>query len=225
MSGIPLTTQRDDLTRVVGLHTQFSADIIGLPIIDPYLTWQIASERFDAVQVAYEISSIGDDNSVITSPVVTSSEQIEIAAPGHILGPQEIRRLRVRVATQYGWSDFSPLATFETGLESGNDFVGRAIGDNSLHSAPSPILRKEFSSKKTVAKARMYATSEGIHTLYLNGVNITDEYFTPGWTAFDDRPTYLTHDVTRLVQDGTNCIAAELGDGWQRGKFGFTNFY
>ena len=28
-----------------------------------------------------------------------------------------------------------------------------------------------------------------------------------------------------LVQDGTNCIAAELGDGWQRGKFGFTNVY
>jgi alpha-L-rhamnosidase len=225
MSGIPAVIQRDELTRVVGLQTQFSADIIGLPVVDPYLTWQISSERSDAAQLAYEISSIGEDNSVITSPIVTSSEQIEIAAPGHILEPQEIRRLRVRVATQYGWSDFSPLASFETGLASGKDFIGSAIGDQSLHSAPSPILRKEFSSKKAVAKARMYATSEGIHSLYLNGVNITDEYFTPGWTAFDDRPTYVTHDVTRLVQDGTNCIAAELGDGWQRGKFGFTNVY
>ena len=101
MSGIPAITQRDELTRVVGLQTQFSAEIIGLPVVDPYLTWQISSERSEVAQLAYEISSIGYDNSVITSPVVTSSEQIEIAAPGHILGPQEIRRLRVRVATQY----------------------------------------------------------------------------------------------------------------------------
>ena len=200
MSGIPLTTQRDDFTRVVGLQTQFSADIIGLPVVDPILTWQILSQRSDALQLAYEISSIGEDSSVITSSVVASSEQIEISAPGHISRNREIRYLRVRIATQYGWSDFSPLASFETGLASGKDFIGSAIGDQSLHSAPSPILRKEFSSKKVVAKARMYATSEGIHSLYLNGVNITDEYFTPGWTAFDDRPTYVVHDVTRLIR-------------------------
>jgi len=225
MSSILFTTERDELTRVTGLQTQFSRDIIGLPVVDPYLTWQSSSERSDAAQVAYEISSIGEDNSVITSPVVESSGQIEVLAPGHISRNREVRRLRVRIATQYGWSDFSPLATFETGLESGNDFVGRAIGDNSLHSAPSPILRKEFSLNKTVAKARMYATSEGIHSLYLNGINVTDEYFTPGWTAFDDRSTYVTHDVTRLVQEGTNCFGAELGDGWQRGKLGFQNVY
>ena len=73
MSGIPAITQRDELTRVVGLQTQFSAEIIGLPVVDPYLTWQIASEHPDAAQLAYEISSIGEDDSVITSPVVTSS--------------------------------------------------------------------------------------------------------------------------------------------------------
>ena len=225
MSNLPATTARDEVTRVIGLQTQFSADLIGLPIVDPLLTWQISSDRADAVQVGYEISSIGEDGSVVTSPAVTSSEQIEILAKGHIAKAQEIRRLRVRVATQYGWSDYSPLATFETGLASGNDLVGRAIGDNSLHSAPSPILRKEFSAKKAVAKARIYATSEGIHSLYLNGVNVTEEYFTPGWTALDDRITYLTHDVTRLVQDGAKCFAAELGDGWTRGKFGFMNIY
>lgn len=225
MTNLPATTQRDDQTRVISLEHQFSANIIGLPIVDPLLTWQISSSRADAVQVGYEISSIGEDGSVISSPAITSSEQIEITAPGHISKAQTVRQLRVRVATQYGWSDFSPLASYETGLSSGNDLVGRAIGDNSLHSAPSPILRKEFATKKAVAKARIYATSEGIHSLYLNGVNVTDEYFTPGWTAFDDRLTYITHDVTRLVQDGENCFAAEIGDGWTRGKFGFMNIY
>ena len=143
------------------------------------------------------------------SAPVASAEQIEVVAKGHISKAQTVTQLRVRVATQFGWSDYSPLLTFETGLASGNDLVGRAIGDDSVHSAPSPLLRKEFSAKKSVAKARIYAASEGLHTIYINGVNVTDEYFTPGWTAYDERTTYLTYDVTKLVQDGTNCFAAE----------------
>ncbi|MBP7897627.1 MAG: family 78 glycoside hydrolase catalytic domain [Candidatus Planktophila sp.] len=225
MTALPSTATRDDLTRVIGLETQFSRDIIGLPIVDPLLTWTIASSRPDAIQVGYEISSIDELGAVTTSTPVTSSEQIEVVAQGHVSKAQRITYLRVRIATQYGWSDYSPLIAFETGLASGNDLVGRAIGDDSLHSAPSPILRKEFSSTKAVAKARIYATSEGIHSLYLNGVNVTDEYFTPGWTAYDDRNTYLTYDVTKLVQNGTNALAAELADGWHRGKFGFMNIY
>jgi alpha-L-rhamnosidase len=225
MSTLPQFTEQDALTTVIGLQSQYSADLIGLPVTDPHLTWQISSTRADAVQIGYEISSIDESGKVTSSAPVASSEQIEVIAAGHISKAKTRTQLRVRIATQYGWSDYSPLITFETGLNSGNDLVGRAIGDDSLHSAPSPIMRKEFESKKTVAKARIYATSEGIHTMYLNGVNVTDEYFTPGWTAYDDRNTYLTYDVTKLVQSGVNCLAAEIADGWHRGKFGFMNMY
>lgn len=225
MSTLPQLSEHDALTAVIGLQSQYSADLIGLPITDPLLTWQISSSRSDAVQVGYEISSIDETGKVTASTPVLSSEQIEVAAKGHISKAQTATQLRVRIATQYGWSGYSPLLTFETGLASGNDLVGRAIGDDSTHSAPSPILRKEFAAQKRVAKARIYATSEGIYSLYLNGVNVTDEYFTPGWTAYDDRNTYLTFDVTSLVQSGDNCISAELGDGWHRGKFGFMNIY
>lgn len=225
MSTLPQISQRDEQTRVIGLQSQYSADLIGLPITDPLLTWQIESSHTDAVQVGYEISSIGEDGKVVTSTPVTSAEQIEVVATGHISKAQTVTQLRVRIATQYGWTDYSPLVSYETGLTSGNELLGRAIGDDSNHSEPSPILRKEFVAKKSVAKARIYSTSEGIHTLYLNGINVTDEYFTPGWTAYDDRATYLTFDVTKLIQDGANCFAAELGDGWTRGKLGFMNMY
>ncbi len=225
MSTLPQLTEHDALTTVIGLQSQYSADIIGLPIQDPLLTWQVASDRSDAVQVGYEISSIDEAGQVTVSAPVASAEQIEVLALGHISKAQTVTKLRVRIATQYGWSGYSPVITYETGLASGNDLIGRAIGDDSLHSAPSPIMRKEFASAKRVAKARIYATSEGIHSLYLNGVCVTDEYFTPGWTAYDDRNTYLTYDVTKLVQSGTNCFAAEIADGWHRGKFGFMNMY
>lgn len=121
MSAVPAPTQQDQATRVIGLQTQFSSDLIGLPIVDPQLTWQIVSERPDAVQVAYEISSVGENGDVITSSIVTSNQQIENVAAGHISKAREIRYLRVRVATQYGWTDFSPYAKFETGIQSGKN--------------------------------------------------------------------------------------------------------
>jgi alpha-L-rhamnosidase len=225
MSSLPESTKRDEATRVIGLQTQFSPDLIGLPIVDPQLTWQISSERLDANQLAYEISSVGEMGDVITSAVVTSAEQIEQVATGHISKAREIRHLRVRIATQYGWSEFSPYATFETGLATGAELKGESIGDSSSHSQPSPLLRKEFQAGKKVAKARIYAASEGLHALYLNAVPVTDEFFTPGWTAYDDRRTFITYDVTALVQDGGNCLSAELGDGWTRGKLGFMDMY
>jgi len=80
MSSLPEPTKRDEATRVIGLQTQYSADLIGLPIVDPQLTWQISSERPDAAQVGYEISSVGETGDVITSTPVTSAEQIEQVA-------------------------------------------------------------------------------------------------------------------------------------------------
>ena len=225
MSQIPSQSQRDEETKVIGLQTQYPSDLIGLPIEDPLLTWQISSNRSDAVQVAYEISSIDSVGKINTSAIVSSDSQIEIVATGHISQAREVKNLRVRIATQYGWTDYSPCATYESGLSSGLDFIGETIGDGSLHSCPSPILRKEFSAQRKIAKARIYASGLGLHSIYLNGVPVTDEILTPGWTAYDARYTYLTYDVTHLINLGINVIAAELGDGWTRGKLGFMYLY
>lgn len=225
MSKVPGASTRDHNSRVIGLQTQFASGIIGVPIVDPRLTWQVESSRPDAVQMAYEISSVDESGKVVTSKVVESPDSVEIIASGHITDARQVKDFRVRIATQFGWTDFSPLARYETGLASGAEFKGVAIGDNSSHSEPCPILRKEFSVSKKVAKARLYATSEGLHTIYLNGVNVSDEFLTPGWTAFDERKTYVVYDVKSLIQSGANAIGAELGDGWTRGKLGFMNIY
>ena len=225
MTTIPPTTQADLQTSVIGVQSQFPSEIIGVPVTDPLLTWQVISAHSDATQIAFEISSIDSTGKITTSKIVESQDSIEVLATGHISKPKERKSLRVRIATQYGWTDYSPILVFETGLNSGNDLQGDAIGDSSIHSQPSPILRKEFSAQKKVKRARIYAASNGLHSLYLNSVSVTEEFFTPGWTAFDNRNTYLTYDVTQLIQNGQNCFAAELGDGWTRGKLGFMDMY
>ena len=36
----------------------------------------------------------------------------------------------------------------------------------------------------------------------------------PGYTHFDKRILYVTHDVTSLLEQGDNAVAAVLGNGW-----------
>lgn len=225
MNNIPEKNVFDRLTKVVALQTQYPHDLIGLPIANPMLTWQISSERKDAVQVAYEISSFDENENVITSDAVSDSAQVQVQTTGHVSMEREIREFQVRIATQYGWTDFSPIAVYEVGLASGESFLGSGIGDDSNHSDAAPLLRKEFTARGKIVKARLYAASHGLHAIYLNGVAITDEYFTPGWGAYDDRLTYFTYDVSSLVRNGANAIGAELGDGWARGKLGFLALY
>ena len=58
----------------------------------------------------------------------------------------------------------------------------------------------------------------GLYELALNGKRVGDQYFTPGWTAYDFRYQYQTYDVTAHLKSGENCMGAMLGDGWFRGS-------
>ena len=95
--------------------------------------------------------------------------------------------------------------------------------EDETKSNPAPILRSEFSVKKKVERARLYATAMGLYEMSLNGKRVGDEYFTPGWTAYDFRYQYQTYDVTSLLKSGDNCIGAMLGDGWFRGRLAWDN--
>ncbi|MDL4821824.1 alpha-L-rhamnosidase [Actinomadura opuntiae] len=83
---------------------------------------------------------------------------------------------------------------------------------------PSPYLRRAFELPAPVTRARLYATSLGLHELRLNGVRVGDEDLAPGWTDYDHRVTYRTHDVTGVLAPGANTLAAVLADGWYAGN-------
>ena len=92
------------------------------------------------------------------------------------------------------------------------------LAEDETKSNPSPLLRREFSLKKKVERARLYATAMGLYEMTLNGNRVGREYFAPGWTSYDFRYQYQTYDVTSSVKKGENCLGAMLGDGWFRGR-------
>jgi len=79
---------------------------------------------------------------------------------------------------------------------------------------PAPLLRKAFTISKPITRARLHIAGLGLSMPSLNGKAIDDHIFDPPWTNFDKRIFFRTHDVTKQLTEGKNCLGIELGNGW-----------
>ena len=87
---------------------------------------------------------------------------------------------------------------------------------------PSPShLRTSFTAAKPVRRATLVATALGITDLHLNGVRVSEDFFTPGWTDYNRRVYSRVYDVTSRVKTGENVLGAVLADGWYSGYVGY----
>jgi alpha-L-rhamnosidase len=141
---------------------------------------------------------------------------------GPALVSEGIYYWQVQVGDNHGHlSEWSKAARWEMGLLEAADWKVQWITPNLVEdetkSNPAPLLRRDFQVKEKVERARLYATAMGLYELELNGERVGDQYFTPGWTAYDFRYQYQIYDVTEMLKSGENCLGAMLGDGWYRG--------
>ncbi len=78
-------------------------------------------------------------------------------------------------------------------------------------------LRRAFFAGQVPVRATLYATALGLYEMRLNGRRVGDALLSPGWTAYDKRVQVQAYDVTAMVKDGNNVLAAVLGNGWYCG--------
>src|SRR3954447_8723848 len=92
--------------------------------------------------------------------------------------------------------------------------------------AGAPLLRREARldpGHGDVAEATLHATARGVFTAWINGVPVSAEVLSPGWTSYEWRLRYRDYDVTDLVR-GADCglvLGLLLGNGWFRGRLGW----
>ena len=99
-----------------------------------------------------------------------------------------------------------------------------------LGGTSAPMFFKDFTvnTEKTLASARLYATSLGIYEAYINGEKVGDQKMAPGWTNYHDYIQYQTYDVTDMLKSGENAMGAIVGNGWYSGHvstYGGVNKY
>ena len=224
----------DSTLAVKKLRCEYKVDPMGIDVRTPRLSWELVSAEKGVLQTSYEVR-VGESEAALAKGKVIwdsgtqasdASIQVEYAGPAMASG--RIYFWQVRVADNHGHlSDWSKAARWETGLLDAGDWranwITPGIAEDETKSNPAPILRREFAvnGKKKVERARLYASAMGLYEMELNGKRVGDQYFTPGWTAYDFRFQYQTYDVTGQLKSGANCLGAMLGDGWFRGRSGW----
>ncbi len=218
---------------VSGLRVEYLTNPIGTDVVQPRLSWRIASPGRNTMQGAYQIQ-VATSEASLTRGADLLWDSGKVASDASVFvdyaGPRTVSRTRyhwrVRVWDASGHpSSWSLPALWETGLLQAGDWtaqwIGRAPTSSDSLPSPSPLLRRAFRVDEHLRSARLYVTSLGLYELYLNGQRVGDQLFTPGWTSYRRRLQYQTYDVTALLKPGANVVGAMLGDGWYRGQLGF----
>ncbi len=187
--------------------------------------------------------SDADGNCIWHSPAMTF-ESPYIYYFGQPLLPKSEYSVRIRLLDECGQlMDESALVVFETGFM-GTDWQARWVepeqedaieekelnffemityvddGQSAARLRPCQELRREFTCRKTLKRARVYATAHGIYNLYINGEKVSGQRLAPEVSCYNERLYYQTYDVTGMIDPGANTIGATLADGWWIGRLG-----
>lgn len=203
--------------------------VLGVGTPAPRLSWQVPSARPGWTQTGYELEV--DRDGEVSVDAVGSDEQVGVPWPGAPLASRGRATVRVRVrGTTDGsdgvdgseaWSGWSEPVVAEAGLLEPSDWQARFVTPVDDDRSAAPVLVGRVEVPDGVVSARLRASAHGLYVVHLDGVRVGDEQLAPGWTAYDDRLRYRTHDVTDLLRPGTTVVEVVLGNGWYRGRLGF----
>ena len=201
---------------VTAVRFEHLDDALGIGTGTPRLSWQVRTDDPGWAQTAYEIELDG-----ARTVRVASAEQVLVPWPFAPLPSRTRATVRVRVEPGGEWSE---PATVETGLLRSEDWSAEFVSPRTIGGIGqrAPILTRSVTLRPGIVSARLYATAHGVYTATINGTRVGDEVLAPGWTSYQHRLRYQTHDVTSLLRGGTNEVEVLLGNGWYRGRLGWT---
>ena len=220
----------------VELTCEYFTNPLGLGVRRPRLSWKLNATGRAVKQSAYQVRVATTPEGLDAGPAlwdtgkITSDQSVHVPYDGPELSSRQRVYWEVRVwdtddqPSEWSTAGGAP-AFWEMGLLEPNDWQAEWItpdwDEDTQHSQPAPVLRREFKLDGVVKDARVYVTSLGLYELHLNGERVGSCVLTPGWTSFDHLLQYQTYDVTHLLSEGDNAVGAMLGDGWYRGNLGF----
>ncbi len=212
---------------------------------NPVFSWKLRSDRQNTFQTEYHIRVRNGSRLVWDSGAVVSDSTFAVVYRGEALQTGEYYYWTVESKNNHDDVTRSEESLFLTGIledgfwlakwvesgaerKAGQDSTdAKAMFAGKLKAADNPeeflnpavYLRREFTVKKPVRKARIFATARGIYELQIDGFRISN-ILAPEYTSYAMHLEYQTYDVTELLAVGGHGIGCILADGWYTGKIG-----
>jgi len=209
-------------TKAPRAHLTVDAPRPGAPVptARPTISWRVETADAGWRQSAAELRwTSGTDETLAR---VEGDSRLRLPWPFAPLVARQRGSLRIRLTGEDGttgdWS--APVHVVAGFLDHGEwDAAWIAHPDPDRHAQPA-VLRHEFAARGVV-RATLYATAVGSYQADINGVDLDDHVFKPGWTPFDKRTVHDTTDVTALIREGGNSLTFRLAGTWATERFGF----
>ena len=170
--------------KVQNLLVENLSNPIGMDITSPRLSWQLASDKRNTMQTAYEIrvgtavdlsSQKGFEWS---SGKINSDSSVHVVYKGKPLQPGKKYFWQVRVwDNEEKASAWSETASWQMGLLDSNEWKAKWIEsdlDKDADRRPAIYFRKEFRSSKKIQSATAYITAHGLYEAMINGKRVGD---------------------------------------------------
>lgn len=225
------------------LRCEYRSNPLGIDVTLPRFSWVINHPKRGQLQWAYQVLVASgradldlERGDKWNSGKVTTEHSTNINYAGSTLESGKAYCWKVRVWDQNGKvSPYSATAIFETGLLSPDDWgaewiEGKGYGESTLFDlvqgtttkiSSGYLLRKEFSVKKDIVRARAYVSGLGYYELRINGNKIGDSVLEPSWTDYKKRVLYSTYDVSKNLKKGENTVGIMLGNGRYIEAYGY----
>jgi len=205
---------------------------LGIDTAEPRFSWQIASDKQNVRQTAYQIIVNDDNGEVWNTDKIDSDQQLWIPYAGKKLQSNIHCTWRVKVWTTAGESEWSNHARFSIGLLDEGKWSGYWIGlerllpgeERGMHTRMAArYLRKDFQLKdKEIKRATAYVAGIGLHEFYVNGQRMGDGVLQPVPSDYRKTIYYNTYDITESIEkyplmcEGAGkclCLGIVLGNG------------
>ncbi len=205
---------------------------LGIDTAEPRFSWQIASDKQNVRQTAYQIIVNDDNGEVWNTDKIDSDQQLWIPYAGKKLQSNTHCTWRVKVWTTAGESEWSNHARFSIGLLDEGKWSGYWIGlerllpgeERGMHTRMAArYLRKDFQLKdKEIKRATAYVAGIGLHEFYVNGQRMGDGVLQPVPSDYRKTIYYNTYDITKSIEkyplmcEGAGkclCLGIVLGNG------------
>ncbi|MBN1415257.1 MAG: family 78 glycoside hydrolase catalytic domain [Bacteroidales bacterium] len=91
---------------------------------------------------------------------------------------------------------------------------GRDVRHMAKKRAVVPLFRTEFNIKKKIQSAYLHISGLGHYKATINGIPVSCDFLSPGWTHYQKTCLYNTYEVTSVLKRGRNALGVIVGNGF-----------